>query len=111
MNLYAREIFASSGFIEINSPKDALPYILNISFGKIRSEIMLNALSEEGIYVSSGSACASGKIGSHVLDAMNAPLPDSAIRFSLSRYNTRSDIDALCSSISAGLEKLVRIKR
>ena len=48
------------------------PYILNISFGKIRSEIMLNALSEEGIYVSSGSACASGKIGSHVLDAMNA---------------------------------------
>ena len=64
------------------------PYVLNISFGKIRSEIMLNALSNEEIYVSSGSACASGSHGSHVLDEMEVPLPDSAIRFSLSRYNT-----------------------
>lgn len=64
------------------------PYILNISFGDIRSEIMLNTLSNQEIYVSSGSACASGAHGSHVLDAMNVPKPDSAIRFSLSRYNT-----------------------
>lgn len=64
------------------------PYILNISFGNIRSEIMLNALSAEGIYVSSGSACARGAHGSHVLKEMNVSKPDSAIRFSLSRYNT-----------------------
>ncbi len=64
------------------------PFILNISFGDVRSEVMLNALSNEGIYVSSGSACASGSHKSHVLMEMNVPKPDSAIRFSLSRYNT-----------------------
>ena len=83
------------------------PYILNISFGKIRSEIMLNALSEEGIYVSSGSACASGKIGSHVLDAMNAPLPDSAIRFSLSRYNTLEEAEKVIEAVTR-IEKGLR---
>ncbi|MEE0867146.1 MAG: cysteine desulfurase family protein [Clostridia bacterium] len=85
--------FLKSSLLEIegtvlNGGENDSPYILNISFGKIRSEILLNAFSNEGIYVSSGSACASGHHGSHVLDAMKAPLPDSAIRFSFSRYNT-----------------------
>lgn len=75
------------------------PYILNISFGKIRSEIMLNALSNEGIYVSSGSACASGSHGSHVLQEMNVPLPDSAIRFSLSRYNTLEEAKIVADKV------------
>ena len=75
------------------------PYILNISFGKVRSEIMLNALSNEGIYVSSGSACASGSHKSHVLEAMDAPLPDSAIRFSLSRYNALSEADEVINKL------------
>ncbi len=76
------------------------PYVLNISFGKIRSEIMLNALSNEGIYVSSGSACASGSHGSHVLDEMNVPLPDSAIRFSLSRYNTMEEAQTVVEKVT-----------
>lgn len=76
------------------------PYILNISFGDIRSEIMLNALSNEGIYVSSGSACASGTHGSHVIAAMNAPKPDSAIRFSLSRYNTLDEAKTVVEKIT-----------
>ena len=67
------------------------PFILNISFEGIRSEIMLNALSARGIYVSSGSACASGHHTSPVLKAMNTPLADFAVRFSLSRYNTEEE--------------------
>lgn len=76
------------------------PYILNISFGDIRSEIMLNALSNEGIYVSSGSACASGAHTSHVLKEMNAPKSDSAIRFSLSRYNTMEEAEIVAHKIT-----------
>jgi len=71
-----------------NGGEKESPFILNISFEGIRSEIMLNALSAEEIYVSSGSACASGHHTSHVLKAMNSPVSDFAIRFSLSRYNT-----------------------
>lgn len=84
------------------------PYILNISFGKIRSEIMLNALSNEGIYVSSGSACASGAHGSHVLSEMNVPLPDSAIRFSLSRYNTMEEAEEAAEKVTE-IAKTLRV--
>ena len=61
---------------------------------------MLNALSNEGIYVSSGSACASGHHGSHVLAEMNVPKPDSAISFSLSRYNTLDEAKETVEKVS-----------
>lgn len=83
-----------------NGGGEESPYVLNISFGKIRSEIMLNALSNEEIYVSSGSACASGSHGSHVLAEMEVPLPDSAIRFSLSRYNTMEEAKKVVEKIT-----------
>ena len=82
--------------VEVNSPVEGLPYLLNFSALGIRSETMLHFLAQRGIYVSSGSACAKGK-QSHVLKA--AGLPDSrissAIRVSLSRENTERDADAL----------------
>lgn len=84
------------------------PFILNISFGDIRSEVMLNALSNEGIYVSSGSACASGHHGSHVLSEMNVPKPDSAIRFSLSRYNTLDEAKEVCEKLTE-IAKTLRV--
>ena len=56
---------------------------------------MLNALSEEGIYVSSGSACAKGAKGSSTLAAMNVPYPDNAIRFSFSTLTTKEELDEL----------------
>lgn len=82
--------------VEVNSPVEGLPYLLNFSALGIRSETMLHFLAQRGIYVSSGSACAKGK-QSHVLKA--AGLPDSrissAIRVSFSRENTERDADAL----------------
>lgn len=92
------------GAVQNGGGENESPYILNISFGKVRSEVMLNALSNEGIYVSSGSACASGARGSHVLEAMEVPLPDSAIRFSLSRYNTLREADIV-------IEKVIEIEK
>ena len=82
--------------VEVNSPVEGLPYLLNFSALGIRSETMLHFLAQRGIYVSSGSACAKGK-QSHVLKA--AGLPDSrissAIRVSFSRESTKRDADAL----------------
>ena len=90
-----------------NGKESDSPFILNISFGDIRSEVMLNALSNEGIYVSSGSACASGHHGSHVLKEMNVSKPDSAIRFSLSRYNTMDEAKTVCEKLTE-IEKGIR---
>ena len=84
-----------------NGGGEESPFVLNISFGDIRSEVMLNALSNRGIYVSSGSACASGHHTSHVLNEMKVPKPDSAIRFSLSRYNTLTEAETAIDAVTA----------
>ena len=43
----------------INSPSDATPYILNFAFKNKRGEVIVNALSNRGVYISSKSACSS----------------------------------------------------
>jgi cysteine desulfurase len=107
LNDYAREKLLNIEGVSLNSPLDALPYVLNISAGRVRSETMLHFLEELSVFVSSGSACAKGK-PSHVLSAMgiSRERADSAIRISFSKYNTKEDIDALCSGIETGLKVL-----
>ncbi len=94
--------------VVINSPPDALPYVTNISVLGIKSEPMLNFLSEKGIFVSSGSACSKGK-KSHVLVQMGLDKKrlDSPIRISFSRYTTVQEIDALILGI-AEAKKVIR---
>lgn len=94
--------------VVINSPHDALPYVTNISVLGIKSEPMLNFLSERGIYVSSGSACSKGK-KSHVLMQMGLDRRrlDSPLRISFSRYTTIQEIDALILGIAEG-KKTIR---
>jgi cysteine desulfurase len=107
LNNYAREKLTQIDGVMINSPENALPYVLNISAGRVRSETMLHFLEEREVYVSSGSACAKGK-PSHVLSAMgySRQRADSALRISFSKLNTRDDVDALCEGIALGLKTL-----
>lgn len=107
LNNYARQKLLEIDGVVINSPENALPYVLNISAGKVRSETMLHFLEESQIYVSSGSACAKGK-PSYVLSAMglSKERADSALRISFSKYSDREDIDELCRVLSNGLSVL-----
>lgn len=91
----------------INSPSDALPYIVNFSTCCIKAETMLNYLSSRGIYVSGGSACAKGE-PSHVIKALNLPhsAADSAIRLSFSADNTTEEIDELVRAVTEGIASL-----
>ncbi len=95
--------------IFVNSPDDALPYIINISVEGVPSQVMLNSLSSMGIYVSAGSACAKGH-RSDVLTAMGVPPKhiDSAIRISLSKTTTENDMDLLYNGIK---ETINRVRR
>ena len=107
LNGYARQRLLDIGGVVINSPENALPYVLNISAGRVRSETMLHFLEEREVFVSSGSACAKGK-PSHVLGAMgiDRDRADSALRISFSKLNTKADVDALCEGIAEGLGTL-----
>lgn len=83
------------------------PHILSVSLPGWRSEVLMNFLEAEGIYVSRSSACKKGG-RSHVLEAMRLPAQviDGAIRVSFSRYNTEDDVLALCSALKRGHDTL-----
>ena len=95
--------------VYVNSPENALPYIINISVEGVPSQVMLNSLSSMGIYVSAGSACAKGH-RSDVLTAMGIEPKriDSAIRISLSKTTTTKDMDLLYNGI---VETIKRVRR
>ncbi len=90
--------------------KDRLPGTCNISFKRIEGEAILLHLNEHGICASSGSACTSGSLEpSHVLRAMGVPFDfaHGSIRFSLSRFNTESDVDHILKVVP-GIVTLLR---
>ncbi|MEG1964737.1 MAG: cysteine desulfurase family protein [Oscillospiraceae bacterium] len=97
--------------IFLNRPKNASPYIRNISVVGYRSEILLHSLEEDGIYVSSGSACAKGG-KSHVLKAMGLTPNkiDSALRISFNKDNTTQDIDAFFEALDKTMIRLLKSK-
>lgn len=95
--------------VSINSPDNALPYIVNLSLEGLRSETVLNLLSSMGIFVSSGSACAKGH-KSHVLSAIGFSdrQIDSALRVSLSRFTTQQELDYFILGINKALSTLIK---
>lgn len=98
--------------ININTPSCCAPHILNISFGGIRSEVLLHSLESEGIYVSSGSACSSHKKEpSYVLTSigLDHSMIDGSIRFSLCEHNTPEEIDKTVSTVCAIVKRLRKL--
>lgn len=93
--------------IEVNSPDDGSPYIINISATGKRSEIMLHFLESKEIYVSSGSACSkgarSGVLGQFGITGKRA---DSALRISITAETTEAELDLFVSALREGLEKI-----
>ncbi len=108
---YTKESLLKTGFVDINSPDDALPYVLNVSVTGYRSETLLHFLEARNIFVSSGSACSKGEL-SPTLTAMGLSKAriDSALRISFSRYNTKEDADRLCEALTVAAQKLRRTK-
>lgn len=84
--------------VKINGPQDetGAPHIVSASIAGIRSEVMLHSLEDKGVYVSAGSACSSHKhTVSDTLSAMglSTEYMDSTIRFSLSVFTTKEEIE------------------
>ena len=95
-------------------PKDGAPHILNVSFDGIQGEVLLRALDEQGVYVSTGSACgARQRKPSPALLAMGLGQKrvESAIRFSLSVLNGREDVDRAAGAVEAQVRRLRTFKR
>ncbi|MHC4927072.1 MAG: cysteine desulfurase NifS [Planctomycetota bacterium] len=90
-------------------PDNRLPNTTNISFEFIEGESILMMLNHFGICASSGSACTSGALEpSHVLRAMGVPFTAAhgSIRYSLSRYNTDTDVETVIEKMPPIIERL-----
>lgn len=113
LRAYANEKLSALD-LRINQPEgEALPYIINVTLPDIKSETMLHALSADGIFVSSGSACSSHShhpSESLLAFGLTPQEADCSLRISLSRNNTTDEIDALCASLQKNIQRLVKIR-
>ena len=93
--------------VQIHSPADALPYIVNLSLAEIPSQVSVNFLSMHGVYVSAGSACSKGH-RSPVLQAMalDPKQIDSAVRISLSHETTKEEIEYCAQMLKEAVVQL-----
>ncbi len=88
------------------------PTVLNVTFEGTRGEVILHTLEQDGIYVSTGSACSSHKTGdSHVLSAMSMTHKEieGAIRFSFSEFNTVEEMDEVIARTKTAVERFRRL--
>lgn len=105
-NDFVKELSATEGVV-INSGENALPYIINISLPHFPSEAVLNFLSDMGIYVSSGSACAKGHRSPVLIAAgLETELVNSSLRISLSKYTTKKELDYCLEGIRTALKTI-----
>ena len=94
--------------------EDSAPHVVSVGFEGVRSEVLLHALEDRGIYVSSGSACASNHPAvSGTLKAIGSEEKylDSTIRFSFSDLNTIEEADACLAALRELLPALRRFRR
>lgn len=96
--------------VRINGDRERrVPNISNLSFEGVDGESLLIALDLKGIAVSTGSACASGSLEpSHVLQALGLSREEvrGSLRFSLSAYTTRNEIDYAVSVLEETVARL-----
>ena len=94
--------------------RDSAPHILNASFPGVRSEVLLHALEERGIYVSAGSACSSNHpsvAGTLAAIGLDAAHQESALRFSFNFHTTKEELDETYQALAELLPVLRRYRR
>lgn len=87
------------------------PHVISASFSGVRAEVLLHALEAKGIYVSSGSACATNKPATSatlLAIGLDKSLLDSTLRFSMSVNTTKEELDYTIKVLS---EELVTLRK
>lgn len=115
-------LFAELDDIELNGSEEMgwtladagkrCPSVLNIAFHGTRGEVLLHTLEQDGIFISTGSACASNHTGdSHVLQAMGQDHKaiEGAIRFSFSEFNTIDEMDIVIDRVTAAVKRFRKL--
>lgn len=108
---FVNTLAAECPFAAFHIPPAHVDSIISVSFPGVRSEVLLNALSAEGIYISAGSACSAARKGaSRVMDAYGLPKPEleSAVRISFGEGNTTEECVYAAQRIAENAKRLKR---
>lgn len=116
LKLHLAKRLLAIGDVIINgpAPEDAAPHILNVSFMGVKGEVLLRALAEQGVYVSTGSACGarqSKPSATLVAMGLGRERVESAIRFSLSAMTSAHDIERAGDAAAAQVRRLRMFRR
>lgn len=98
----------------IDPIEETAPHIVSVSFANTRSEVMLHALAQKGVFVSSGSACSSNHpelSGTLQAIGVKSELLDSTLRFSFSVMTTSEEIDYAIEVVKEALPVLRKFTR
>ena len=90
------------------------PYILSVSFKGVKGEVLLHALEEKGIYVSTGSACSSKSAkSSEILKSIGRSLQEQGgtIRFSFCEFNNKDEINFVINELHKILKFLRKLNK
>lgn len=108
LNKYLREELAKIEGVFINSPIDAIPHILNISIPGVKPEVMMHALEQEEIYISTKTACSkdSGASISLLALGIDEKRASSSLRISLSDLTTEQELEEFLKILKQKIEEL-----
>ena len=97
-------------YFKVISSDDSMPYIVSVSFSRIKGEVLMRALESEGVLVSTGSACSSKKQGNRILDAMGISKEDvvGSLRISFSPYENY-DLNAIINAFVKTVDRFEKI--
>ncbi|MGD6833374.1 cysteine desulfurase family protein [Sutcliffiella halmapala] len=101
--------------LAVNTPfHDSAPHIVNFSVPKVKSEVLVHALGEKGIFVSTTSACSSKrKAPSKTLSAMGLPKErsETAIRISMTFDSTKEELDIFLKEVAKAIATIKQVTR
>lgn len=113
--LFVEQLEGLEGIVINGQPLDqGAPHIVSVSFRGVRSEVLLHALEEKGVYVSAGSACSSNHpavSGTLRSIGVEKDLLDSTLRFSFGVFTTEDEICYAADTVKTLVPMLRRFRR
>lgn len=107
LNTYLVDKLSNILSVHINSNSYCSPYIVNFSIENIKSEVMLHALEQEDIYISTQTACSSGNTSMAVFElTKNKEFASHSLRVSISYLTTKEEIDTFIDVFSSKMKEL-----
>ncbi|MDW0118491.1 cysteine desulfurase family protein [Sporosarcina thermotolerans] len=97
--------------VEVLSPQNAAPHIISLAFKSIKGEVAINYFQEQGIIISTSSACFSkNKSASHVIEAigLDKNFKNGVIRVSFGNTNTEAEIETFIKVLRQFVELIER---